>query len=118
MDHPVRSSHKGSHNTGHKKGLISTIRERNRKIAAVAKATAVNRGRPSNKDVAAVRRSVKDPFSGMSPSQISRAINTQRIKSASKDTARQRSKIAQLKGLRKRSKRGPRSQFIEGKTKF
>jgi len=119
-DHPVRSSHNSGHKPEKRKGLVATIRARNAELARVGRetaprraarvATAVNRGRPSDKDIERVKR--------MSPEAIARELNRQRIRSASKDTARKRSKFAQLAGLRKRSKRGPRSQFIEGKTKF
>jgi len=114
------SKHNTGHNTGHndqpkKKGLISTIRARNRELARVARETAprstraVRKARPSNGKAVKVEGT---------PEQIARRLNIQRIKSASKDTARKRSLLAQLRGLRKRSKRGPGFEFIEGKSKF
>jgi len=112
-DHPVRSSHNSDHKPEKKKGLVATIRARNAELARVGRETAprraVRKARPSAGKAVKVKGS---------PEQIARRLNIQRIKSASKDTARKRSLLAQLAGLRKRSKRGPRSQFIEGKTKF
>ena len=120
-DHPVRSSHNSDHNTGHKPKRRSVLSEASAGIAALKSRRASLKdpfAEPKQKRIKKPEKQVVDPFAGMSPEQISRAINIQRIKSASKDTARERSKLAQLRGLRKRSKRGPRSRFIEGKTKF
>ncbi len=115
-DLQANTSHNTGHNTGHKpkrKGVLAAIRARNAELARVGRETAprraVRKARPSTGKAMRVEGS---------PEQIARRLNIQRIKSASKDTARKRSLLAQLKGLRKRSKRGPRSQFIEGKTKF
>ncbi len=116
-DHPVRSSH----NSDHKPKKSSVLSEASAGITALKSRRASLKdpfAEPKKKRIKKPEKKTVDPFVGMSPSQISRAINTQRIKSASKDTARARSGISQLKGLRKRSKRGPRSQFIEGKTRF
>ena len=119
------SKHNTGHNTGHKKKESSIISEAAAGLAALKTRRArlkdpFGDDKPKKRPKPKPKKKVAeaDRFAGMSPEQISRALNIQRIKSASKDTARKRSLLAQLRGLRKRSKRGAGFQFIEGKTKF
>ena len=76
---------------------------------------------PKKKRARKPKKSEKDPFENMSPTQIARTLNRQRIKSQSKDVSRKRTVVAVAKGKIKKAVKKTRKKlrgFITGKTKF
>ncbi len=103
-------------------GLISTILTRNEEIAKVFRETASVRPKTKRKVKAkTITKPTKTRFEDMSPEQISRELNKQRIKSQSKDVSRKRTVVAVAKGKIKKVVKKTRKKlrgFVEGKSKF
>ena len=76
---------------------------------------------PKKKRARKPKKPEKDPFENMSPTQIARTLNRQRIKSQSKDVSRKRTAFAVGRGKVKQVAKKVRKKvrgFIEGKSKF
>jgi hypothetical protein len=112
-----------------RKGVISSIRARNRELRRVARETAPssgraagraarlaaikNQGRPSDKDIERIKR--------MSPEAIARELNRDRIRSQSRDVSRKRTALSVAKGKIRQGAKKVRKKlrgFIPGRTKF
>ena len=105
-----------------RRSLRQNIERRNKALAEAFAATSPRSttaaGRGARKVGRRIAKKSVNDITNKSPEQIARALNRQRIKSQSREVSRKRGKTAQLKGLKKRSKRGSGFKFIEGKSRF